>query len=652
MYSYELLQDFEGGTAGYVSTTPRAVVAVWRYARPVTFDRAAQQSVPGDGEVTRLRRQGLLLIYEDIASIVVNSSKNSHLLTTGIELRAGSNYLNEILAGDWIGVWIVNSQGAVDSLMKRLQKGDSCNQFGSGLKFIGKAHSIRKRINQSPAGMRTVRFSVQGVGFSELDAQQYYEPFLQNIAPGPVSEILGKTGAQVNKFISKSGDIKSSDALAFFFKVFLGGQIPPNQGFDTPLRITAGLDNRNVFRLPSPVAKVFGLKEDAKWAELARLIVGVQKYDSGGTEAVRRELQFESNVPRAALGLNPTGIVIGNNLNKLPIDLIGTFLPSVPQFNGSKSVWTYMTQFLNPAVNEMYVTLKPDNSTEGNLFPTIVARQLPFTSADFNTTFQPKVYTYGKKGIEFLKPDTRFGPREIPVTRFLELPRWKASPVLVKNLDVGRTDGQRFNFVKIVAESGTNTSNKTQQIVRDPPILDQTDIVRNGLRPYNLTVNCAEQESNGRRAGDWQYLVSDFIIGSHMYLNGTVQLVGIQAPICIGDNFEVDDHVFHIESVTHQFQSDENGNTSFSTGLSLTYGQTTVPTRYSGAEQTDFTQYDPATTRAYYKTEEVRTNFQNEREDANVYSDGGGISDSVSISNGPPEPELGRAQRLDDLTEE
>lgn len=68
------------------------------------------------------------------------------------------------------------------------------------------------------------------------------------------------------------------------------------------------------------------------------------------------------------------------------------------------------------------------------------------------------------------------------------------------------------------------------------------------------------------------HILSDILMGQHLTLTGTMTVVGIQSPICPGDNLEFDDTVLHIESVTHQYTSDDGGRTSFSTVLQLSHG--------------------------------------------------------------------------------
>jgi hypothetical protein len=91
------------------------------------------------------------------------------------------------------------------------------------------------------------------------------------------------------------------------------------------------------------------------------------------------------------------------------------------------------------------------------------------------------------------------------------------------------------------------------------------------------------------------------LIGSQYTLNGTIQSIGIYAPICEGDNTEWDNVVYHIESVTHNVAISEAGARVFTTTLSLCNGLRSDGVSdtsgdfpiYPGFKAEDNTAYDP-----------------------------------------------------------
>jgi hypothetical protein len=100
--------------------------------------------------------------------------------------------------------------------------------------------------------------------------------------------------------------------------------------------------------------------------------------------------------------------------------------------------------------------------------------------------------------------------------------------------------------------------------------------------------------------------IADFMMGSHLTLNGTITLVGVDRPICEGDNLEWDGVVYHIETVSHVCQIDPmSGRRMFSTTLSVTNGMRTdldsrlvddTISMYAGVLEGDSRSLDPGIT--------------------------------------------------------
>jgi hypothetical protein len=203
--------------------------------------------------------------------------------------------------------------------------------------------------------------------------------------------------------------------------------------------------------------------------------------------------------------------------------------------------------------------------------PTLVARQIPFSTQSIEED-----------------PDFK-------LTRFLEIPRWKIDPVMVKDFDVGRSEASHFNMVKLSGDftpfSKTELTNASKNELRNPPVFDNTDIGRSGVRPYMQVVNCSIADAtrpDGIRT--WTTAVADWTIGSQYTLNGTMTCSGIQTPIAEGDNIEFEGIVYHIESITDSCQITKTGK-SFNTTLSLSMGMPIDQTTDNGSISTDFPRY-------------------------------------------------------------
>jgi hypothetical protein len=637
--TYDLLWDFgENGIVqspdaapDLISTSPIAVIAVWRYKYPVTYSRqlgASFSQNPDDGVALR---DVPLIIVEDIVNLTVSSDKNSHIGQLSANLLPGANYLEEIFPGDWVAAWILNDSTSLDALIARIKAGEPCNNFDDGFKFLGKASGGPKiSIRQLPNGVRTSAYFLHAASFTEFDAAIYYEPYLAGTtAQGALAtDWLRYTGQHLNELMVKAPDSKQplisvNKAIPFFVNVFFGEGVPHNlAAADAPETMTRGLDNPNAFVIPGAIGSILGVTSGTKsngrcgWNDVCNILIGVQKYQLPNSGAAPMGTAEYKAIQLGQL-FAPDGLPVDDNtrLLRCPDDMLGKFLPSLPQFNGQQTVWGILMQYLNPQVNEIFTTLRLGPT--GQVMPTLVVRQLPFSSGIIDETYRPKTVPASTQTKQEVKKDTSpivnqiNEPRKLPLTRFADVPRWVIHPILFKDALFGRSDATRFNFIHVYGETGQPNLNLKELLIRDPPISDELDINRSGLRPYIASVNCAPEDATMRRSGDWMYILSDILMGQHLTITGPINLVGIQAPICIGDNVEFDNHIFHIESVTHTYARNMSAGTStFTTSLNLTHGLKANQldgrdfSLYSGAAQQDLRTYIGTTSREYTYNEQ------------------------------------------------
>ena len=277
------------------------------------------------------------------------------------------------------------------------------------------------------------------------------------------------------------------------------------------------------------------------YADILTTLSGVQKY--------------ESNEDAPHKGFVPVLENTDNDLFRVSRlrcreRIKGTYIPIEPSFV-NKPLWTLLNEFKNPTINEMYTCIRPD--VEGNLMPTIVFRQIPFSTNSIVET------------------------PEMPLTKFLSLPRWIIPDELVVHDNLGRSDATRFNFIHIYGQLSQYFPEEEfslqAQIARNNPIYDSMDIARSGIRPYMSTVACSINDAvrkDGARV--WMEALADWTMGSQFTLNGTITCAGIQSPIAEGDNVEFDGIAFHVESVSHTCSIDMDGTKNFITSLNVTNG--------------------------------------------------------------------------------
>ncbi len=581
------------------------VVAVVRLGLPLSFSRKTMSSVTRDlTQGALLRAQKPLVITDDITSINISGHKGQHKKTLSFQaIQTGTNLLVECLPGDHILAWMVNNKSDFDVLVDRIDRGLPCNDFNSGLKFVGRAVSIRKRVQKQPGtGVQTSSYNITCSGFEELDAQFYYNMSLasKDVLERDYGMWLTRIGLDVERLFGSSAkdgiEQQNMNRLIPTLLDLIVGKGPGTKGnIDVDAadgrKISATPQNQEEapfsYMIPMMVGSLLGkgAADSGKpsyvlgYSSILELLQGVQSYNNkSGWQIFVPDLSSESTSQRRLC----------------PEPCKGTFLPAMPDF-ANRPVWAVLQQYLNPTINEMYTTLRVN--PEGKIVPTIVLRQIPFTTDAFQ---QSGSLTFDQAGPRLLGD----ADRSVAVTRFLSLPRWIIPNVMIQSLDVGRSDQTRVNIVNIYGSSSyqQNAIAVQEQIVQNPPVVDHLDIMRSGVRPYSATVECWVADTVGKAPSTWISLVADWTMGSQYTLNGTVECYGIQSPIAEGDNVEIDGVVFHIESVSHSGQIDANGNKGWRTVLQLTNGmraetagQKDYPI-YPGFVDEDNTGFDPGLT--------------------------------------------------------
>lgn len=592
---YHLVDDFlesrptsdkERNTAAEeLSVTPYWVMAVVRLSKPVSMDRTQLLSAePGDtvsvskNPADGVRTRGpVLVITDDCVDMTVSTVKSQHTSSFQAQLLGSeNNYFSAILPGDWVLAWMVNSQEKGFDIVSRIRKLKPCNKFDDGFKFVGRIHDVRRvRQKDHSGGTVSVYYNVTAVGFQELDTMIFYDPHLAES-----NKLMGSWLAKLGKGISEllntpSNDTTSTAAIdineviPFFVDLILGDGIPQryaNPGRDSHLRIvTGGVQGESAeapyaYLVPSEVGQLLGKTSRSKteilaYADILELLTGVQRFTSVAGTQPGDLAPWSVFVPDGVaqnVQQTPDGQYVIPH-KKTGKNMLGQFVPTIPDFS-NKPLWTVLQQWLNPTINEMYTAFRVNEA--GQVVPTIVVRQMPLST---EVTVQ------------------NMESSNIVLTPFMEVPRWVVHPALVLEDQLGRSDSTRFNFVHIYGQSSPppkKNNNLTYQLVRNPPIRDDLDIQRNGLRPYMTMVACSLEDA-ARGPRKWMEIASDWLMGQCMTLNGGISMIGIQAPIVHGDNIEWDGVVSHIESVTHHCQRQYHGDravNTFTTTLQLTHG--------------------------------------------------------------------------------
>jgi hypothetical protein len=199
--------------------------------------------------------------------------------------------------------------------------------------------------------------------------------------------------------------------------------------------------------------------------------------------------------------------------------------------------------------------------------PTVVVRQKALTSNHYR-----KGKPVGESKSKVDKAERKI------VSRHLEMPRWRIAPELITDINLGRDEAARINYVQIYTRtiSTNDQKNRAAQTGLGNYVVDIEDIERHGLRPYIATAQFDLPENDGNKVSnkgrEWAQLVADFLIGGHLREAGTIQLMGVEEPISVGDKLQLGYTVFEIDAVNHTMAVAPNGKKMFRTNLQVSFG--------------------------------------------------------------------------------
>jgi hypothetical protein len=595
---YPLIDEYssDSNSTQEIVSNPYWVLAVVRLALPLSFDRSTLASVSNKTLEGVASRGAPLIISSDCLGFSVSNQKDNHVKQLTAALKTSSaNYLTEILPGDWILAWIVNGEEHFENLLSRIQyasPNDPCNMFDDGLKFVGRVHNVRKTLTVAESGMKSANYTLEAYGFRELDCQFYYDESLASIdfTSQNITTWMTRIGSNFNDIFKlnqeKSGLLQDNISVIIpqLLDILVGNGIPQNInqiGQQPNTGASKSKDAPLAYLAPQTVCAYLGIssgqisesKSFFSYADLLVLINGVQSYTNDNSLGNKWDMFIPDkadNLSGFSNAISPQRIATGT-------PLLGAFLPITTSFCNIP-VWEVLNQYLNPTINEMYTCLRVANfpqandpsKTQGRIMPTVVLRQIPFTTNAFKNQVTPR------PNPEVPTPSSAI-LNQIPhinITRFMDLPRWVMHETLVKEYNIGRSDVTRHNFVHVYGQDANSIGGNTvtAQLALNPPIRDDLDIQRSGMRGYMTTVACAFINQLGAAPSIWMALAADRLMGGQFTLNGTLSCQGITAPICEGDNMEWDGVVYHIESVQHTCAIAGDGKKNFHTTFTLVNG--------------------------------------------------------------------------------
>lgn len=496
-----------------------------------------------------------LVVRNDCISISVTSNKNSY--TPNMEavlLQTNVDYLTEIAPGDFVFVNMLNWETDAEDVALRADGGQTAiNDFDDGFKGFFKVQSVRETLAvinpQTGTKGRVVRIS--GYAFTEFNNMIYFNQAVALDNPGYAvfaSQVLKRWAA----LIAAETPFSVRNIIKELASALVGVGIPDTtQNSDQLYQSTPN----GILFMPAIVGNLLGNPKVTTAADVYNFVFGLQTY-----------VGTNGNQPLYS-AFNPTGLIqkpdtssgisIPTRFWFTPYECPGTSLLK-PEYWDQTKVWDILSQYTNKPVNEFFSCFRvsPDKNS---IMPTVVFRQIPFTTEDFAVKNQGSNNT-------------------ATTTRFMTLPRWKIDPSVVISQDLGRDESARVNYVQLFGKTGQSSDGTAYaaETALINYVQDVNDIQRSGLRPIIVSGMFDILPSGVTEIFSspfWAKIVGDALIGGHLKFSGTINCIGIVDPIAVGDNLEYDGVVYHIEQVSHRAEIEVGtGRKTFRTSISVSQG--------------------------------------------------------------------------------
>lgn len=499
---------------------------------------------PNEGDFLDLKEP--IIVVNDCVNLSVNFSKKNFVHTANMVLLAGDiNYSTAICPGDFVLINMLDwdeklfgkngspSKPTTESLFYRAKNKKAINKAHDGFKGVFRVQSVRRTLQTNAStGAKQFFYQIQAHAFTEFNQIIYFNSYLysETEREGDKFRLMSGVSRDMSDLVDKK-PLSMRSCFKRLVNYLIGVGFPSDYG---PQKDVPRKFNYN-FYVPPTIGQYLGLTNVKRAADIFTYYNGIQ--------------QFRNNAASDEIGLNPEGTRDGTFIDCGPTPRGAMVL--IGEYWNQVNAWSIINQHANTTLNEMYTAFKL--TPEGRVLPSVVYRQKPFTSKHF------------KK---------KFGKHE--ATEFLSLPRWQIDPAMVHSYSLGRDEAARINFVQVIGKSRglPITSELALQSALESFEIDDKDVQRNGLKPFITACDFdfPTDEKKISQAPVWNDLVFDWLNNGHLKENGQVTCAGIEEPITVGDNFQVDDYVFHIEDVSHTMSISPDGMKKFETTLKLSYG--------------------------------------------------------------------------------
>ena len=375
-----------------ITVTPYWIAVIW----PFKY-KGGTRSYNNNSQIRRYAAEvdDPILIHNDIVAWDYSATKESSVHTMNVDLAVSCvEWINRVRPDDWFAFWAFDNYDDYQKVLDEINARNynlkdknkaviQLNDWRWAPKLVGQIVTMGDNRSISNNGSKTARFSLSVQSFNQLNASVYFDQRYQLLSNDPTTWWnLGATGKKFSD--AMAGLAPAQDAILRLKEIFLNWGPSPAISGSGAINKAGKVTSPNLsFVIPDPVANIFGADRDIfgkyssnisqfggiTYSELLHYWCGVQRYGGRATE--------ETTDPRYAFIPSELKQLEGVNNYQTSDPLKGVSVLAAMNFSG-QSFWSILHQYLAQPLNELYTSMRIH--TDGRVYPTIVARQIPLSS--------------------------------------------------------------------------------------------------------------------------------------------------------------------------------------------------------------------------------------------------------------------------------
>lgn len=593
-------------------TNPNAMVFIYNYK-----DRMGSNNITS-GKASFGVDQ-IILNTTSLISVTTSKSKSNPAGSFEITLAPTKNWVTAITPGSWCVILMSNS--SIDDKAK----------YGGGkvdeksFKMMGRIESVRAAINtnQTTAAKET-RYIVQGSDWGTIFNTQFYVDPLNragNESPQSTAERFGyeeylrnAIGYEPNKIGKDANSIPPAlrqnldkdQSKKPFQDLFNALKVGGNSSINEPSPVDTGNKTKDeTLKLPSAsdninfLLQLWGRSDPATAAtSSATGLLAKSKQVFTLPDKLAEYMDFKDNGGKRSAVISQTLRQVAGKLTGYDKYSGKDSSAGFIDFNtilGNHSFWQVLNSNNNGNINEIFPEIRFQN---GKANMTLYNRVKPFAVNGENNILRDR-----KRVGDGQSAGGAIGQKNVGsdvakdfISYFSNVRRKTIDLNDIISVNYGTNWRDKYNFIEVNIDRSLYQENYAKDIKEQSQFADEDAIGRDGLQPMIIQFSYVPAKAGIQDPLStfvYKYPMKEWYFNTHKMLNGSIQMVGQDQYIQVGDNIIFPAEGFgeaknisaaqkasrklsyilaHVESVNHTAQVDPNGARSFVTNITFVRG--------------------------------------------------------------------------------